>query len=67
MAGRKSLSAQDNFHLLIGADLVVEEPLGDKPGEDVIAAHHFFNFNQRVEIQWNWMTMKLPWYIGFIL
>lgn len=30
MPGRKSSPAQDDFHLLIGADLVVEEPLGSQ-------------------------------------
>lgn len=42
MTGRKSSPAQDKFHLLIGADLVVEEPLGSKLGEDVVVTHHLF-------------------------
>ena len=42
MTGRKSSPAQDKFNLLIGADLVVEEPLGSKPGEDVVVTHHLF-------------------------
>ena len=45
MTGRKSSPAQDDFHLLIGADLVVEEPLGSQAGEDVVVTHHFLYFN----------------------